>query len=173
MKLPYEKLRSIDQFISIPSIEYDLPHRLRVPIVDLLQFFRAQLPAQAVPVLIQFAGAQKLHRAFRRLEPFRLAGPNKAVGGVPLSKGHIWTMDVLQNKDGLVISAEFGRIEVSWVCICVQFCHSPAIFQNNGVAHLAERFFVQMRRRSGVRAPKSCNSSWKYHFIVPYSQLCS
>ena len=106
-------------------------------------------------------------------EPLRLADPNKTTGGVPLSKGHIWIMDVLQHKDGLVISAKFGGIEVPRGGVRIHFCHSPTVFQGNGVAHLTERFLIQKRQRCCVYAPKSCNSSWKYHFIVLYSQLCS
>ena len=113
------------------------------------------------------------YRAIRQLQPIRWTDENKSAGGVPLGKSYVGIVDVLQNKNSIVISAEFGRVEVSWVGICVQFCHSPAIFHGNGVAHLAERFFVQMRRRSSGRAPKSSNSSWKYYFIVLYSQLCS
>src|SRR5699024_9628233 len=97
--------------ISVPSVKYDLTNCLRIPIADLLQFLRTQLPAQAVPVLIQLIKTQELHRAFRQLEPFRLLGQNKSARSIPPSKGRIGIVDVLQKKDGLVISAELGRIE--------------------------------------------------------------
>ena len=63
--------------------------------MDLIQLFRAQLPAQAAPVLIQFIKTQKLHRAFRQLEPFRLLSQNKSAGSILLSKGRIGIVDVL------------------------------------------------------------------------------
>lgn len=50
-------------------------------------------------------------------------------------------IDKIENPNSIVISAEFGRAEVSWVGICVQFCHSPAIFHGNGVAHLGRFTF--------------------------------
>lgn len=97
--------------ISVPSVKYDFPHRLRVPITDLLQLFRAQLPAQAVPVPVQLGKAQEPHRVFRQLEPLRRANQNKAAESIPLGKGYVGIMDIPQHKDGLVIAAKFGRIE--------------------------------------------------------------
>ena len=63
--------------------------------MDLIQLFRAQLPAQIMPVLVQLGKAQKLHRSFRQLEPFRLLSQNKSAGSIPLSKGRIGIVDVL------------------------------------------------------------------------------
>ena len=98
--------------MSVPSVKDDLPHRLRFPIVDLLQFFWAQLLAQTTPVLVQLGRAQKAYRSLRKTEPLRWAGENKSAISVPLGNGPIGIMDVLQKKDRLVIPAEFGRIEV-------------------------------------------------------------
>ena len=98
--------------ISVPSVKYDLTDRLRVPIADLFQFLRTQLTAQATPVLIQLGKVQKPHWNFRQPEPFRLLDQNKSAGSIPLCKGRIGIMDVLQKKDRLVVPAEFGRIEV-------------------------------------------------------------
>lgn len=161
---PMIKLTSVRP-LSVPSIEYDPPHRLRIPVTDLLQFFRAQLPAQAVPVPIQFAGTQKPYQAFRQLEPLRLAGQNKSAGGVPLCKNYVGIMDVLQNKDGLVILAEFSGIIVPCGSIRIHFRHNPAIFLGQGMAHSVEHLFIQERRRFSIFAPKSSDSSLQYHVI--------
>ena len=152
--------------ISVPSVKYDLTDRLRVPIADLFQFLRTQLTAQATPVLIQLGKVQKPHWNFRQPEPFRLLDQNKSAGSIPLCKGRIWIMDVLQKKDRLVVSAEFGRIEVPYGCVRIHFCHSSAVFPGQCMAHPAERFFIQEQRRICVYAPKSCDSSGKYHFII-------
>ena len=82
--------------------------------MDLLQLFWAQFHAQATPVLIQFGKAQETHLSFRQSEPLWWVGQNKSTGIVLPSKGHIWIVDVLQNKNEVVMSSDLSRIEVSW-----------------------------------------------------------
>ena len=87
IKLVNDRIIQRPGLLSVPRVKYDLPYHLRVPIADLLQFLRTQLPAQAAPVLIQFIKTQKPHRAFGKPEPLRPDGQRKFAGGVPLGKG--------------------------------------------------------------------------------------
>lgn len=99
-------------FMSIPGVKNDLSHCLRVPVSDLLLFLRAQFPAKATPVLIQLVSAQKVHRAFRQLDPVWLSDPDKSAGGVPPGKGCVGVMDILQDENGIIITADFCKVEV-------------------------------------------------------------
>ena len=100
--------------ILVPTIKYDFSDCLCSPIADLSQFFRAEFSARVVPTLIQLGKALEMHQPCRQPEPLGLTGQNKSAGIIPLSKGRIGIMDVLQNKNEVVMSTDLSRIEVCW-----------------------------------------------------------
>ena len=151
---------------SVPGIKNDLPHCLRIPIADLLQFFRAQLPAEAAPVPVQLI--RPVHRSFAE-HPLSLyslctAGLLRQIcldqpTGVAPAAG--WPGTLFEPR-----RTEFGRIEVPCGSVRIHFCHRPAALPCQGVAHPAERLLVQQRRRLRVRAPKSGDPPGKQRLFI-------